>query len=75
MAQHIARLTHEMADFLSDGVFGENGLVGVALLLELEVAELKDGRADAHDLVNLLRRHAHDLHRLQRLLPFRRRIR
>ena len=60
-----------MAYFLSDGVFGENGLIRVPLLSELEVAELKDGGADADDLMNLFSRHAHDLHRLQRLLPLR----
>jgi len=63
-----------MADFLGDGVLGEHGLVGVAFLLELQIAELQDGGANADDLMNLFGRHAHDLHGFQRLLPFRRRV-
>ena len=36
-------LTHQVTDFLGDGVLGQDGLIRVSLLLEFEIAKLKDG--------------------------------
>ena len=58
----------EVADLLSDRVVGQGGLVGLALLLELQVSHLEDAADRAHDGYDVLVAHAHDVHGLDRVV-------
>uniref|UniRef100_A0A2M4DGC8 Putative secreted protein n=1 Tax=Anopheles darlingi TaxID=43151 RepID=A0A2M4DGC8_ANODA len=55
-----------MGDLLCYGVIWQSCLVRVALLLELHRAEQQHRAHDAEDRVKVLRRHAHDVHALDR---------